>query len=125
MNILKARILLKADQGDHGPAWSDARITEALETNPAQVARVRRKFVEEGLAAVFTRKTRQTPPRKRVLDGAAEAALVALACSEPPPGHARWSIRLLAQRVVEMEIVDAVHFNTIGRTLKKTLSNRT
>ena len=124
MKILKARILLKADQGDHGPAWSDTCITEALETNPAHVARVRRKFVEEGLAAVFTRKTRQTPPRKRVFDGAGEAALVALACSEPPEGHARWSIRLLAQKVVEMEIVDAVHFNTVGRTLKKTLSNR-
>ena len=124
MKILKARILLKADQGDHGPAWSATRITEALETNSAQVSRVRRKFAEEGLAAVFTGKTRQTPPRKRVFDGAGEAALVALACSEPPRGHARWTIRLLAQKVVEMEIVDAVHFNTIGRTLKKTLSNR-
>ena len=124
MNILKARILLKADQGDHGPAWSDGRIIEALDTNPAQVARVRRKFVEEGLNAVFSRKKRQTPPRKRVFDGAGEAALVALACSEPPPGHARWTIRLLAQKVVELEIVDTVHFNTVGRTLKKTLSNR-
>lgn len=124
MKILKARILLKADQGDHGPAWGDARIIEALDTNPAQVARVRRKLVEEGMNAVFTRKKRQTPPRKRVFDGAAEAKLIALACSEPPQGYARWTIRLLAQKVVEMEIVDRVHFNTIGRTLKKTRSNR-
>lgn len=122
--MLKARILLKADQGYHGPAWSDGRIVEALETNSAHIARVRRKFVEEGLAAVFARKKRETPPRRRVFDGSAEASFVALACSEPPPGHARWSIRLLAQRVVELEIVDAVHFNTVGRTLKKTLSNR-
>ncbi len=123
--ILKARILLKADQGAQGPAWSDGRIVEALETNPVHVARVRRTFVGEGLSAVFTRKKRETPPRRRVFDGAAEAGLVALACSEPPPGYARWTIRLLARKVVEMEIVDTVHFNTIGRTLKKTLSNRT
>jgi len=124
MNILKARILLKADQGVHGAAWTDERVTEALETNLAQVARVRRKLVEDGMAAVFARKKRETPPRKRIFDGAAEARLVALACSEPPQGYARWTIRLLARKVVELEIVDAVHFNTIGRTLKKTLSNR-
>lgn len=124
MNIVKARILLKADQGGHGPAWGDGRIVEALESNLTQVARVRRKLVEEGMNAVFARKKRQTPPRSRVFDGAGEAALVALACSEPPQGYGRWSIRLLAQKVVEMEIVDSVHFNTVGRTLKKTLSNR-
>jgi len=124
MNILKARILLKADQGGHGPAWGDQRIVEALDTNLTQVTRVRRKLVEEGMNAVFARKKRQTPPRSRVFDGAGEAALVALACSEPPQGYGRWSIRLLAQKVVEMEIVDSVHFNTVGRTLKKTLSNR-
>ena len=124
MNIVKARILLKADQGSHGPAWGDGRIVEALESNLTQVARVRRKLVEEGMNAVFARKKRQTPPRSRVFDGAGEAALVALACSEPPQGYGRWSIRLLAQKVVEMEIVDSVHFNTVGRTLKKTLSNR-
>ena len=123
--ILKARILLKADQSEGGPGWLDARIVEALDTNLTMVSRVREKLVSEGLDAVLTRKKRQTPPIKPIFDGEAQAKLTALACSEPPQGHARWTIRLLAEHVVERKIVPGVHFNTVGRALKKTTSSRT
>lgn len=123
--ILKARILLKADQSEAGESWSDEKICEALDTNISMVTRVRAKMVEEGLDAVLTRKKRQTPPIAPIFDGAAQAQLIALACSEPPAGHRRWTIRLLAGAVVERKIVDAAHFNTVGRALKKTGSSRT
>lgn len=122
--ILKARILLKADQGPLGEGWTDDRIVGALETNETMVARVRRQLVEEGMMVVLSRKKRETPPIQPIFDGEAQARLIALACSEPPPGHARWSIRLLADKVVELEIVEQAHFNTVGRALKKTISNR-
>lgn len=118
--ILKARILLKADQTEGGPGWLDAQIVEALDTNMTMVSRVRETFVSKGLEAVLTRKKRETPPVPPIFDGEAQAKLTALACSEPPPGHARWTIRLLAEKVVELEIVPAAHFNTVGRALKKT-----
>ena len=98
--ILKARILLKADQAEGGPGWLDAEIVEALDTNLTMVSRVREKLVTEGLDAVLTRKKRETPPVPAIFDGEAQAKLTALACSEPPPGHARWTIRLLAEYVV-------------------------
>jgi hypothetical protein len=123
--ILKARILLKADQAAGGAGWLDARIVEALDTNLTMVSRVRETFVTKGLDAVLTRKKRETPPVPAIFDGEAQAKLTALACSEPPPGYARWSIRLLAEHVVERRIVPAAHFNTVGRALKKTTSNRT
>ena len=123
--ILKARILLKADQAEGGPAWLDAEIVEALDTNLTMVMRVREKLVTEGLDAVLTRKKRETPPTKPIFDGEAQAKLTALACSKPPPGHARWNIRLLAEHVVERRIVPKAHFNTVGRALKKTASSRT
>ncbi len=122
--ILKARILLKADQGPFGAGWTDDRICQALETNETMVARVRRQLVEEGVTAVLTRKKRETPPIRPIFDGEAQARLIALACSSPPPGHNRWSIRLLADKVVELKIVEHAHFNTVGRALKKTISNR-
>ena len=122
--ILKARILLKADQGPLGPSWTDDRIVEALDSNASMITRVRRQLVEEGLEAVLARKKRATPPIAPIFDGEAQARLIALACSEPPAGHARWSIRLLADKVVELEIVERAHFNTVGRALKKTISNR-
>ncbi len=122
--ILKARILLKADQGPLGPSWTDDRMVEALDTNPSMVIRVRRQLVEEGMTAVLGRKKRLTPPIQPSFDGEAQARLIALACSEPPAGHARWSIRLLADKVVQLEIVERAHFNTVGRALKKTISNR-
>ena len=124
-NNLKARILLKADTGTEGGAWRDTDIAEALETNVTMIERVRQKFVLEGLEAVFQRKKRETPPRQKIFDGAAEARLIALSCSEPPEGYARWSIRLLADKVVELEIVETAHHNTVGRTLKKMNSSRT
>lgn len=123
--ILKARILLKADVSDGGPGWLDAQILEALDTNLTMVSRVREALVTKGLDAVLTRKRRETPPVAAIFDGAAQAKLTALACSEPPAGHARWTIRLLAEQVVERKIVPAAHFNTVGRALKKTISNRT
>ena len=123
--ILKARILLKADQGADGEGWTDERICEALETNIIMVARTRAKLVNEGLAAVLARKKRARPPIEPIFDGEAQAQLIALACSKPPPGYARWTIRLLADKVVEMNIVDHAHFNTVGRALKKTISSPT
>jgi len=123
--ILKARILLKADQGKGGEAWKDEQICTALDTNITMIARAREKFVEQGLDAVLTRKKRETPPIQPIFDGEAQAKLIALACSEPPEGHARWTIRLLSEHVVERKIVAAAHFNTVGRALKKTILNRT
>ena len=117
---LKARILLKADKGEHGEGWTDRQICRALEASPSTVARTRETFVMAGLEAVFQRKPRVHQSIKPVFDGEAEARLIALACSEPPEGYARWTIRLLAEKVVELNIVDQVHFNTVGRTLKKT-----
>jgi hypothetical protein len=122
--LLKARILLKADEGAQGEGWTDSRIAEALETNATMIERVRAKFVTEGLSAVLTRKKRQTPPIEPIFDGEAQAQLIALACSEPPEGYAHWTIRLLAEKVVERNIVAKAHFNTVGRALKKTLSSR-
>ena len=123
--ILKARILLKADQGKAGEGWSDEAICKALDTNITMVERVRAKLVEEGLDAVLTRKKRETPPIAPIFDGERQAQLIALACSQPPEGFARWTIRLLAEHVVERQIVPAAHHNTVGRALKKTSSSRT
>ncbi len=123
--ILKARIVLKADQGANGDGWTDERICEALETNITMVARTRAKLVNEGLDAVLARKKRARPPIEPIFDGEAQAQLIALACRTPPPGYARWTIRLLANKVVEMNIVDHAHFNTVGRALKKTISSPT
>src|SRR5262249_60974975 len=123
--ILKARILLKADQGVAGEGWSDEAICKALETNVTMVERVRAKLVEEGLDAVLTRKKRETPPIAPIFDGKKQAQLIALACSEPPAGFARWTIRLLADAVVERQIVPAAQHHTIPRGLKKTNSTRT
>jgi hypothetical protein len=122
---LKARILLKADASEAGEGWTDQRICEALDTNISTVMRVREKLVVEGLDAVLVRKKRETPPVAPIFDGERQAQLIALACSEPPAGHARWTTRLLANAVVERQIVDAAHFNTVGRALKKTRSSRT
>lgn len=123
--ILKARILLKADQAEDGPGWLDAEIVDALDTNLIMVMRVRETFVTKGLEAVLTRKKRETPPTPAIFDGERQAKLTALACSKPPDGHARWTIRLLAEHVVERRIVPAAHYNTVGRALKKTTSSRT
>ena len=121
--LLKARILLKADVSAAGEGWSDSRIVAALETSASMVYRVRKQLVEEGFEAVLSRKQRATPAVARIFDGEKEAKLIALACSEPPKGRARWSLRLLENKVVEFGIVDRASDSTIGRTLKKTFSN--
>jgi hypothetical protein len=121
--LLKARILLKADVSERGPEWSDGRIIAALDTSASMIYRVRKQLVEEGFAAVLSRKQRATPAVPRIFDGEKEAKLIALACSKPPKGHARWTLRLLENKVVELGIVDHASDSTIGRTLKKTVSN--
>jgi len=121
--LLKARILLKADVSEAGDGWSDSRIIEALDTSAAMVYRVRRQLVEEGFAAVLSRKPRATPPVPAIFDGEKEAKLIALACSKPPKGRARWTLRLLENKVVELGIVARASDSTIGRALKKTRSS--
>ena len=121
--VLKARILLKADVSEAGDAWIDSQIAEALDTSADTVARTRQLLVEEGLDAALTRKHSPHSARKRIFDGAAEAKLIALACSAPPKGRARWTLTLLETAVVERNIVDRASDNTISRTLKKTRSN--
>jgi Homeodomain-like domain len=121
--LLKARILLKADVSEAGEAWSDSRIIEALDASTSMVYRVRKQLVEEGLEAVLSRKQRATPAVSRIFDGEKEAKLIALACSKPPKGRARWTLRLLENKVVELGIVERASDSTIGRTLKKTLSS--
>jgi hypothetical protein len=121
--LLKARILLKADVSGSGAGWSDSQIIQALDTSTSLVYRVRKQLVEEGFEAVLSRKQRATPAVPRIFDGEKEARLIALACSEPPPGRVRWTLRLLEAKVVELNIVDHASDNTIGRTLKKTRSS--
>ncbi len=121
--LTHARILLKADQGPSGPGWVDAAIVEAMEVSQPTVSRVRKQFVEEGLEATLNRRA----PRRvytRKLDGEPEAHLIALTCGDPPAGHLRWSMRLLATKLVELEVVGAISYQTVRRTLKKTNSSR-
>ena len=120
----KARILLKADVSDLGEGWSDSEIALALDTSVANVERTRRQLVEEGFDAVLTRKYNPRSAPRRIFDGAAEAKLIALACGPAPEGYARWTLSLLEQKVVELNIVAKASDNTIGRTLKKTFSSR-
>lgn len=117
--LTHARILLKANQGEGGPGWSDAAIAGALEIHPDTVARVRRAYVGAGLEAALARKA---PARiyPRTFDGAAEAHLVAVACSDPPAGHERWTLRLLADELIRLEVVPAVSHETVRRTLQQT-----
>lgn len=122
-NLTRARILLLADEGEAGPAKSDPEITDALGCGRATVERVRKQFVEEGLEETLTRKPTLRTYENR-LDGKAEAHLVAIACGAPPEGRARWTLRLLADRMVALGHVESVSHETIRMTLKKTISNR-
>jgi transposase len=122
--LTRARALLKADHGEGGPGWSDAAIAGALDIHPSTVQRIRRQFVAEGLGPTLERK-RPDRVYERALDGRQEAHLVALACSAPPDGHARWSLRLLAGELVRLEVVDAVSHETVRRTLRRTTSSPT
>lgn len=121
--LMHARILLKADESPGGPAWVDERVAEAVEASQPTVSRVRKQYVQAGLDAALNRR----PPRReyrRKLDGAQEARLIALACSTPPPGQARWSLRLLADRLVELEVVEDISYQTVRRVFEKTSSSR-
>lgn len=118
-----ARILLLCDEDREGGGRTDAEIAEALDIGSATVGRVRRRCVEEGVEAALERKP-QRNRRSKVLDGEAEARLVAAACGEPPEGRAKWTLRLLAERLVELEVVESVSIETVRRTLEKTISSR-
>jgi transposase len=124
--LTHARILLKADQSPEGPGWVDEKVADAVEVSQPTVSRVRKRYFEEGLEAALNRR----PPNReyqRKLDGEQEARLLALACSEPPEGQARWSLRLLADKLVELEIAEEeeVSYQTVRRILKKTNSSLT
>ncbi len=117
--IRRAYILLKSDESAGGPRWSYAQLQEAFDVSPVTIGSVRKAYVEQGLEAALERK----PPDRvyeRRLDGHAEAHLLALACSTPPKGQARWSLRLLADKLVELEVVETVSHETIRQVLKKT-----
>ena len=117
--LMHARILLKADASPGGPGWDDERIAEGLEVGGATVERVRKEFVEEGLEAALERRKPRRQYRRK-LDGDGEAHLVALACQKPPEGRSRWTLKLLADRMVQLEYVDEISYQTVRRTLKKT-----
>ena len=121
--LLHARILLKADGRAGSRRWTDAEIAEALDTSEATVHRVRQAFVEQGLEAALCRK-RPTGRQYRKLDGAQEARLIALACTAAPEGRARWTLQLLADKLVELAVVDTISAECVRTTLKKTISNR-
>jgi transposase len=115
-------MLLKTDQGIHGPIWPDAQIAEVFAAHVTTVERLRKRFVEQGLDAALERNKRDNYTRK--LDGDAEAHLIAIACSKPPAGRNEWSLRLLADRLVELSVVDSISYMTVSRTLKKTNLSR-
>jgi transposase len=120
--LTRARVLLKANQGAGGPGWTDAAIAGALEVGLATVARVRQAYATAGLdAALHQKRPDREPDRK--LDGAREARLIALACSDPPAGREHWSLRLLAEHLVRLEVVEAVSHETVRRALKQTSSS--
>ena len=118
--LTRARILLKADEGELGPAYADKEIKEAVEVSIPTIERTRKTFALERLTAALTPKKRSKPSRPQKFDGEKEAHLIALACSEAPEGRARWTLRLLADKMVELNHVSSVSHETIRRTLKKT-----
>ncbi len=118
-----ARALLLCDASPGQVPWPTARIAEALGVSPRAVEHVKRRFVEEGLESALNRKAREKPPRASIVDGDKEARLIALACSAPPAGRKRWTVRLLAERLVTLEVFDAISPATVHRTLKKTNSS--
>ncbi len=116
--VRRANILLKADAD--GRNWSDAKIAEALSCRTRTIENVRRRLITEGLDAVLNRKKRETPPWPKILDGKQEADIIALRLGKPPAGFANWTLRLLADQVVELEIADSISHETVRRTLKTT-----
>jgi hypothetical protein len=123
LKLTRARILLKADQQGRGAAWTDAEIADALQVSLKTVFNIRRKWVEYGLDAALERKQQDGPSKLRKLDGKAEAKLVATCCGPPPKGRAKWTLRLLAAKLVELNAVDSISPETVRQTLKKTRSS--
>lgn len=119
LKLTRARILLKADQQERGPAWTDAEIAEALDVSLKTVFNIRRKWVEQGLDAALERKRPDAPAKPRKWDGTIEAKLVATCCGPPPKGRAKWTLRLLAAKLVELEAVDSISPETVRQALKK------
>jgi hypothetical protein len=120
----RARILLKADEGEHGPSWGDEKISDALDVTVQTIERVRKQLVEEGLDAVLSRHRYTQKVSRKKIDGDVEAHLIALSCSEPPEGYARWTLRLLADKVVELGYVENISYEAVRQTLKKTNLSR-
>lgn len=116
--VQRAQILLKADAD--GPAWTDIRIAEAFSCRRQTVERIRQRFVEAGFLETLDGKKRENPATEKLLDGEQEAKVIATRLGPPPKGYANWTLRLLARKVVELEIVDAISYETVRRTLKKT-----
>lgn len=116
--VLRAQVLLKVDAD--GPNCSDERAAEAIGVHPNTVRDVRERFVLEGFDAALNRKKASRPPVEPILDGAKEARMIAVACSEPPAGRTRWTLRLLANRLVELQVVEHISHETVRRALKKT-----
>lgn len=121
--LVHAQILLKADRD--GPNWTDEKISEAFGVHTGTVCSIRERFVNEGLESALSRKKRANPPREQILDGVKEARLIAVACGSPPDGRARWTLRLLAGKLVELSVVEEISHETVRRTLKKTNSSLT
>ena len=120
----RGRILLKADQSDNGPVWSDERISEALYVTVQTIERVRKQLVEKGFNAVLSRREYTQKVSRKKIDGDVEAHLVALSCSKPPGGRVRWTLRLLADSIVELGYVESISHEAVRQTLKKTNLNR-
>ena len=116
----RARILLKADIGEEGPSWPDEKIAEALDVTVQTIERIRKQLIEEGLESVLNRREYTQKVSRKKLDGDAEAHLIALACSETPEGYARWSLRLLADKMVELGYIESISHEAVRRVLKKT-----
>lgn len=118
--FINARALLLCDAGPHGPAWNVANVAEALGVTSRTIEHLKKRFVEDGMEAALKRKPRERPPREVIFDGAFEARLIALACSNAPEGRRRWTVRLLADKAVELEFAPSVSHMTVQRVLKKT-----
>ena len=119
----RVRILLKADQSDEGPAWSDEKISEAFDITVQTIEKVRKQLIEEGFDAVLSRHPYTQKVSRKKIDGDVEAHLIALCCSEPPKGRVRWTLRLLADKIVELGYVDRISYEAVRQTLKKTNLN--
>ena len=115
-----AQVLLLADCGQHGPAWTDEAIAEACRVTVRTVENIRKCLVLEGLDSALNRKPQVRLSRQKILDGEKEAKVIALCCGAKPPGHARWTLRLLAERAVELDIVESISHETLRQCLKKT-----